>query len=531
MDDEETFMAMSDDEEFPVGGSDDEDFGEDNDDVMVDDDDDDGDDEAMFGVEESGAPTLLVDETQCTFITADELIAQQVHLIKEISSVLQLPHGTARVLLEHFGWSKEQLMERYWTEDHDKLFADARCIQPKDMKDQCDEDMCSICGNDNKEELLQIGCGHGFCHECWVAYLEEKILSQGKQSIECPEYNCNILVDESTVTSLLKGPAHAETLARYYERVADAIVDSKKTMRWCPAPDCKFAVIAPHSKCKMVKCKCGFEFCFQCGQENHTPVLCLMLKAWLKKCADDSETSNWLQAHTKPCPKCASVIEKNGGCNHMSCRKCKHEFCWICLGDWEPHGSSWFNCTRFNDSETAVVREKVDASRSLLKRYLFYFDRFKNHQSSRQFEEKLVKAVDWKMKQMQKQGWGWVEVQFLIQAVATLQQARRVLQYTYVFAYYLKKTPQCLIFEENQADLQMQTERLSEYLEQRAAKMDDLHNLKQQVMNLRAYCEHRLQKLVEHVEEGYKVGFWEYDEKIAEEMVGQVDEFNESLEL
>lgn len=193
------------------------------------------------------------------------------------------------------------------------------------------------------------------------------------------------------------------------------------------------------------------------------------------------QTSNWLQAHTKPCPKCSSVIEKNGGCNHMVCRKCKHEFCWICLGAWEPHGSSWFNCTRFNDTDTEKVRKKVDASRSKLRRYLFYFDRFKSHQSSRQLEGKLWKAVQHKMKQMQEKGWGWVEAQFLSQAVKTLQAARRVLQYTYVFAYYLEKNPQCQIFEENQADLQMQTERLSEYLEQHAAAVENYHALKQQV--------------------------------------------------
>ena len=43
------------------------------------------------------------------------------------------------------------------------------------------------------------------------------------------------------------------------------------------------------------------------------------------------------------CPKCHVTIEKDGGCNHMVCRNqnCKAEFCWVCLGPWEPHGSAW----------------------------------------------------------------------------------------------------------------------------------------------------------------------------------------------
>ena len=27
-------------------------------------------------------------------------------------------------------------------------------------------------------------------------------------------------------------------------------------------------------------------------------------RMWLKKCEDDSETANWINANTKDCPKC-----------------------------------------------------------------------------------------------------------------------------------------------------------------------------------------------------------------------------------
>ena len=80
---------------------------------------------------------------------------------------------------------------------------------------------------------------------------------------------------------------------------------------------------------------------FKCSRDPHEPILCENLKKWLKKCDDDSETSNWIQCNTKECPKCHATIEKNGGCNHMVCSTCKAEFCWTCLGPWEPHGSSW----------------------------------------------------------------------------------------------------------------------------------------------------------------------------------------------
>ena len=75
-----------------------------------------------------------------------------------------------------------------------------------------------------------------------------------------------------------------------------------------------------------VKCSLDHKFCFGCGLDvDHQPAICPIVKLWLKKCADDSETANWIQANTKECPKCQATIEKNGGCNHMTCKKCKYE--------------------------------------------------------------------------------------------------------------------------------------------------------------------------------------------------------------
>lgn len=38
---------------------------------------------------------------------------------------------------------------------------------------------------------------------------------------------------------------------------------------------------------------------FACGEMWHDPVQCKWLKEWIRKCDDDSETSNWLAANTK----------------------------------------------------------------------------------------------------------------------------------------------------------------------------------------------------------------------------------------
>ena len=90
----------------------------------------------------------------------------------------------------------------------------------------------------------------------------------------------------------------------YQRMVVNAFVDSHQLLKWCPAANCGKIIKVTHSDCQAVTCDCGLTFCFACSQEWHEPVSCQLLKCWLKKCSDDSETSNWLNANTKDCPQC-----------------------------------------------------------------------------------------------------------------------------------------------------------------------------------------------------------------------------------
>ena len=48
--------------------------------------------------------------------------------------------------------------------------------------------------------------------------------------------------------------------------------------------------------------------------------------------AAEKSSASWVAAQ-KRCPACQAPIQKNGGCNHMSC-PCGHEFCWLCMGEY-----------------------------------------------------------------------------------------------------------------------------------------------------------------------------------------------------
>lgn len=70
-----------------------------------------------------------------------------------------------------------------------------------------------------------------------------------------------------------------------------------------------------------------------------------------------------------------------------------------------------------------------------------------NHMQSLRFEHKLYAQVKQKMEEMQQHNMSWIEVQFLKKAVDVLCQCRSTLMFTYVFAFYLKKNNQSIIFE------------------------------------------------------------------------------------
>lgn len=54
----------------------------------------------------------------------------------------------------------------------------------------------------------------------------------------------------------------------------------------------------------------------------------------------------------------------------MTCKKCKWEFCWVCMGPWSDHGNAWYQCNRFDEKSGVNARDAQAKSRASLERYL-----------------------------------------------------------------------------------------------------------------------------------------------------------------
>ncbi|PHH59150.1 hypothetical protein CDD81_3681 [Ophiocordyceps australis] len=441
---------------------------------------------------------------------------QQDDMVSEVNMILDMRKEDAAILLRYFRWNKERLLEDYM--DHPDKVLEAAGLGPHSSTlpklQVISGFVCEICyENGNDVESFAIKCGHRYCSDCYRQYLTQKIRDEGEAArIQCPAEGCGRIIDSHSLNLLVTG----ELRDRYHQLLNRSYVEDKDNFKWCPAPDCPNAVECGVRRKDLdkivptVECQCGYRFCFGCPNADHQPAPCDLVKKWLKKCADDSETANWISANTKECPKCSSTIEKNGGCNHMTCRKCRHEFCWMCMGLWSEHGTSWYSCNRYEEKSGAEARDAQARSRTSLERYLHYYNRYANHEQSAKLDKDIAQKTEKKMVQLQTtSGMSWIEVQYLNSASQALQTCRQTLKWTYAFAYYLAKNNLTEIFEDNQKDLEMAVENLSEMFEKPIQELSD-PKLKVDIMDKTSYCNKRRLILLDDTADNLAKGKWTF---------------------
>jgi ariadne-2 len=154
----------------------------------------------------------------------------------------------------------------------------------------------------------------------------------------------------------------------------------------------------------------------------------------------------------------------------------KHDFCWMCLGDWKSHGSEYYVCSRYKKNPN--IKSVQAQGREALKKYLHYYERWKNHSMSLKLEEQTLQKVKTRInKKVMNASGTWIDWQYLLDAAALLAKCRYTLQYTYPYAYYMEPGPRKELFEYQQAQLEAEIENLSWKIE-RAETTDsgDLQN-------------------------------------------------------
>ncbi|KAI6166007.1 hypothetical protein EDD17DRAFT_1774563 [Pisolithus thermaeus] len=474
--------------------------------------------------------------------------------IEHISGIFGVEASTASLLLRYMSWNKERLIEKYM--DNASAVTVAAGISPPSraspsalgpdrsqgsssnartsglrrtarqtsapMKVKSQPFICPICFDDTQASFSALACDHTFCSGCWTAYITSKIREEGEHAIRCMAEGCALVAPDRFVrTALADDP---ETWERFNELLVRHFVASNPNLKYCPYPSCTYTVSCPTAASKSALTTvvpivtCGADaspphrFCFGCPIESdHRPVICPVAKMWLKKCRDDSETANWIKSNTKECSHCQSTIEKNGGCNHMTCKKCKHEFCWVCMGPWSEHGTAWYSCNRYDEKAGVDARDAQSKSRASLERYLHYYNRWANHEQSAKLSVELYAKTEKKMEEMQvTSNLTWIEVQFMKKAVDEVFKCRMTLKWTYAMAYYLEKGNQKELFEDNQRDLERAVEDLSELLESQI-EPEIIPTLRQKVTDKTVYVSKRNEIMLEDTAKGFLEGRWRWN--------------------
>ncbi|VIO87491.1 Uncharacterized protein BM_BM956 [Brugia malayi] len=381
--------------------------------------------------------------------------------VDHVVSTLNVSSSLAKILLHFYKWDDSTLIQLYRV-DPCKVLVDC-FVCAGSSKQQPDTMSCVVCTRlqDECTKMYALDCGHSFCSACWMEYIETQLCNGLSITIGCMASGCTLLCLEDFVLRILS--ERTEIRDKYERLIFKDCVESHPQLRFCPGIDCHVVIKAQCQKAKKVTCtSCRISFCFQCGCDYHAPTSCETIRKWLTKCADDSETANYISAHTKDCPNCHSCIEKNGGCNHMQCAKCKYHFCWMCFGDWKNHGSEYYECSRYKENPSIAQEANHVKARRALEKYLHYYERYENHHKSLKMEENLRNCI---MKKIDEKVNGyegtWIDWQYLHRAATLLTKCRYTLQYTYPYAYYMENGPRKQLFEYQQAQLEKEIEELS----------------------------------------------------------------------
>ncbi|KAI0036179.1 hypothetical protein K488DRAFT_26030, partial [Vararia minispora EC-137] len=137
---------------------------------------------------------------------------------------------------------------------------------------------------------------------------------------------CAAPVPIPAIERTLTPPAFARLLAASF---ATFVASRPREMHYCPTPDCA-QVYRVTTNPTPVRCPaCRSTVCTSCHGPGHGRSRCRsesqngheeVMGAWIER----------QEGRVKRCPECGRLLEKMGGCNHITCN-CGAHLCWQCM--------------------------------------------------------------------------------------------------------------------------------------------------------------------------------------------------------
>ena len=194
-----------------------------------------------------------------------------------------------------------------------------------------EEGECEACFNppEAKHNYRLRNCGHLFCTPCLKQQIE-LCMQDDTFPIPCCKDGCKMSLGDKDACKLFTIHNFKWSNIQYIAGNFESLNGngSSKSYRTCPIPTCRsvYSVSVPENAAEVMCRTCKTKICTACKKQAHDGYSCTTwetrndakhVETWAKTCGD-----------IRQCPNCKIFIEKNGGCENMTCL-CGTGFKWV----------------------------------------------------------------------------------------------------------------------------------------------------------------------------------------------------------
>ncbi|KAK8810557.1 hypothetical protein WA158_007132 [Blastocystis sp. Blastoise] len=342
-------------------------------------------------------------ETKGYSILSNEDAKQDLEeVIQKNCELFNLSRSEIIVYLLFYHWKIDKFHDDYLTcDDIQKTVG----FKPEKLNHFTGVVTCPVCFDEfDPKDIFSLRCGHYLCQSCWSQYIKANANTGSDLLLRC-FYRENNKENEKTL-DMCSEPLFMDFIeqmvgSEYYMKICDWLLDdyvyNNKTLF-------RFQNIHKDCSCLLKRkawykgkciCRCGYAYCSRCFGEYHYPATCAQYKSWMTHGREERETYLYIYKNVKPCPKCKIPIYKNVGCNHMICRKCKYQFCWMCMEEWSSHRSDelkgYYTCKKYqtsNDDITTGIENNFNSNHGN-----FIYSKIKEQENNLEMTSKMTNNI------------------------------------------------------------------------------------------------------------------------------------------
>lgn len=183
---------------------------------------------------------------------------------------------------------------------------------------------CSTCYCEASQWYVLEGCGHIYCLDCFKTQIDVAV-KNNQLPLQCASDGVPFTYSDY-INGSSKGIHKQKKIIK--AAIRTFLSANATTRKCCPKVNCNGIVKIDVLKGQPLICfLCRYAICPNCYSCYHKGFTCeeyesnvKLIEVWMK---EDEK-------NRKECPRCGIGIEKNGGCNKVTCTNCDFSICWIC---------------------------------------------------------------------------------------------------------------------------------------------------------------------------------------------------------